>query len=60
MKEMAEMTYNYSKNSSYMSPFAKQGSQMLSWEYQGGKPGDITIILAAITNCSDQNELHPP
>ena len=49
VKQLVEKTYDYSTDPAYMSPFAKQGSQALSWEFLGGKLDDITILLAAIT-----------
>ena len=39
---------------SYMSPFAKAGTLALSWEFQGGKRDDITILLAGVTNSSEE------
>ena len=48
VQEMAEKTYDLSRNLTYVSPFAKSASKDLSWEYQGGKPDDITIVLAAV------------
>lgn len=58
MKEIVEKSYKNSVDSSYMSPFAQSGSQALSWEYQGGKPDDITVILAAVMDCLDETD--PP
>ena len=49
VKSIVEKTYSYSMDATYMSPFAQQGSQALSWEFQGGKLDDITVLLAAIT-----------
>ncbi len=49
-KTIVERSYSHSIDTSCMSPFAKQGSSALSWEFQGGKLDDITVLLAAITN----------
>ena len=58
VKRMVEKAYENSTDPSFMSPFALLGSQMLSWEYQGGKPDDITIMLAAITDSLDPLIIH--
>lgn len=50
VKRIAEKTHQYSTDTLYMSPFAKQGSQALSWEFNGGKLDDITVLLAPITS----------
>ena len=47
-EELAEEAYKNSLDFDYLSPFAKEGSCALSWEYSGGKPDDITILLAAV------------
>ena len=47
---LVEEAYKLSLDSDYLSPFAREGSQSLSWEYSGGKPDDITVILAAVVN----------
>ena len=43
-----EEAYRLSLDPNYLSPFTREGSQALSWEYSGGKPDDITVILAAV------------
>lgn len=53
VKEIVEKTHRHSVDSTYMSPFARLGSQALSWEFQGGKYDDITVLLAAVTSSSD-------
>lgn len=50
VKRVVEKTYKYSVDPTYMSPFAELGSHLLSWEFQGGKLDDITVLLAAITD----------
>ena len=47
-EELVEEAYRLSLDPDYLSPFAREGSQSLSWEYSGGKPDDITVILAAV------------
>ena len=47
-EELVEEAYRLSLNPDYLSPFAREGSRSLSWEYSGGKPDDITVILAAV------------
>ena len=47
-EELVEEAYRLSLDPDYLSPFAREGSQALSWEYSGGKPDDITVILAAV------------
>ena len=49
-QEIVEDAYRLSLDQYYLSPFAMEGSQALSWEYSGGKPDDITLILAAVVN----------
>ena len=49
-EELVEAAYGLSLDSDYLSPFAREGSQALSWEYSGGKPDDITVILAAVVD----------
>ena len=55
VRKIVEKTYRYSTDSSYLSPFAKIGSQVLSWEFLGGKLDDITVLLAAITDSSNHS-----
>ena len=45
---LVEEAYRLSLDPNYLSPFTREGSQALSWEYSGGKPDDITVILAAV------------
>lgn len=58
VKQIAERTHEHSVDTTYMSPFAKLGSQMLSWEFSGGKLDDITILLAAVLNSPESK--HSP
>ena len=53
VKRIVEETYKHSTSTTHMSPFARLGSQALSWEFQGGKLDDITVLLAAITDATD-------
>ena len=50
VKRIVQKTYLYSMDTKYMSPFAQLGSQVLSWEFEGGKLADITVLLLAVTN----------
>ena len=47
-EELVEEAHRLSLDPNYLSPFTREGSQVLSWEYSGGKPDDITVILAAV------------
>ena len=47
---LVERAFEHSQDTSYLSPFAKEGSEALSWLYIGGKPDDITVLLAAVVN----------
>jgi hypothetical protein len=47
-EELTEEAHRLSLDADYLSPFAREGSQALSWEYSGGKPDDITVVLAAV------------
>jgi len=47
---LVERAFEHSQDTTYLSPFAKEGSEALSWLYVGGKPDDITVLLAAVVN----------
>lgn len=49
VKRIVQKAHHYSMDPSYMSPFAQLGSQILSWEFEGGKLADITVLLLAVT-----------
>ena len=46
-EDLVEEAYRLSLDQDYLSPFAREGTQALSWPYSGGKPDDITVVLAA-------------
>ena len=48
--ELAERAYQYSQDPNYPSPHSQEGCQALSWQFCGGKPDDITIILASVVS----------
>ena len=58
-EELVDEAYKLSLESDYLSPFAVEGSRALSWEYVGGKPDDITLLLAAVVDSDDDNEGPP-
>jgi hypothetical protein len=47
-KELVEEAYEKSNNKNYFSPFAKKAQENKKF-YLGGKPDDITIIVAFVT-----------
>ena len=47
---LVERVFEHSQDTTYLSPFAKEGSEALSWLYVGGKPDDITVLLAAVVD----------
>ena len=49
-EDLVEAAYKLSLDDDYLSPFAREGTQALSWPYSGGKPDDITVILAAVVS----------
>lgn len=51
--ELAERAYVYSHDTNYLSPFAREGCEALSWRFYGGKPDDITVILAGVANAEE-------
>ena len=46
--QLVERALVYSNDMTYLSPFAKKGSEALSWSYMGGKKDDITVLLGAV------------
>ena len=46
--KLVEAAHARSLDPGYLSPFAREGSQALSWSYSGGKADDITVLLAAV------------
>lgn len=54
-ERLVEEAHRLSLEPEYLSPFAVEGSRALSWEYSGGKPDDITIILAAVVSNDGKN-----
>lgn len=50
VKRIVQKAHHYSVDPNYISPFAQLGSQVLSWEFEGGKLADITVLLLAVTN----------
>lgn len=44
---IAKEAEKYSYNQSYISPFAK-GARESFFDYSGGKPDDITVVVAQI------------
>lgn len=49
-EDLVEEAYRLSLDQDYLSPFAREGTQALSWPFSGGKPDDITVILAAVVS----------
>lgn len=47
-EQLVEKALVHSKDETYFSPFAKEGSAALSWDYWGGKQDDITVLLGAV------------
>jgi len=47
-RQLVGTTHKLSIDKSFMSPFAVAGTRALSWEFQGGKRDDITILVAAV------------
>ncbi len=45
---LVKKALSLSRDEDYLSPFARDGSQALSWNYVGGKRDDITVILGAV------------
>ncbi len=58
VKSLVSKAHDLSLDDSFMSPFAVAGSRALSWEFQGGKRDDITILAAAVQG-SSHSELPP-
>ncbi len=54
--ELVERAYRCSLDETYLSPFAKEGTEALSWDYSGGKPDDITVIVAAVVSETAKDE----
>ncbi len=48
--DLVERAYRYSQDESYLSPFAKEGSRALSWDFYGGKQDDITVVVASVVS----------
>ena len=53
---LVEKALVYSNDMNYLSPFAKEGSEALSWSYMGGKKDDITVLLGAVVGKEESKQ----
>lgn len=51
--DLVERAWRYSLDETYLSPFAREGSEALSWDFCGGKKDDITVIVASVVSDND-------
>jgi hypothetical protein len=55
-KELVEEAYEKSLDKNYFSPFAKKAQENKKY-YLGGKPDDISVIVAHVTLSNNENPL---
>ncbi len=52
-KRLSSVAEGFSLNPNYLSPFARRASENKNRKYMGGKPDDITVVVAQVLNSNE-------